>query len=72
MFDTWADRVATVNEPESQRALMAEIAVWRARRLTDVPATRQGTWALAQLLARPAHHTTIEPELSALEQAMPL
>ncbi len=49
MFETWADRVATVNEPESQRALMAEIAVWRARRLTDVPATRQGTWAIAKL-----------------------
>ena len=49
MFETWADRVATVNEPESQRALVAEIAVWRARRLTDVPATRQGTWALARL-----------------------
>jgi len=52
MFETWSDRVATVHESESQRALMAEIAVWRARRLTDVPATRQGTWALARLHQR--------------------
>lgn len=49
MFETWADRIATVTEAESQRALLAEIAVWRARRLTEVPATRQGTWALARL-----------------------
>jgi len=66
MFETWADRVATVNESESQRALMAEIAVWRARRLTDVPATRQGTWALARL------HQQLGEEEKAVKEARQL
>ncbi len=49
MFDTWSHRVASVAEEESRRALLAEIAVARARSLGDVPAMRQATWAIAQL-----------------------
>jgi hypothetical protein len=49
MFETWSQRVAAVQEEEGRRALLAEIAVARARSLGDVPATRQATWAMATL-----------------------
>ncbi|MBX2803444.1 MAG: hypothetical protein KTR31_37535 [Myxococcales bacterium] len=45
----WSDRQANAHTPEARRALLAELAVWRARNLTNVSATRRATYTIARL-----------------------
>ncbi len=47
--DPWSDRIAAVNDDGPRRALLAEIGIWRAGRLTDIAAARQSTYALSRL-----------------------
>ena len=66
MFDRWADRVAAVNEEDGRRALLAEIALARARQLGDVPAAREATWAIARL------HQLLGDDAKAVSEAQQL
>lgn len=47
--DPWSDRIAKINDDGPRRALLAEIGLWRASRLTDIQAARQATYALSRL-----------------------
>lgn len=51
-FTQWRDRVQAASVEHAQRALLGEIGMWRAQRLTDVSAQREATWALAELYRR--------------------
>lgn len=47
--DPWSDRIAKIQDDGPRRALLAEIGLWRASRLTDIQAARQATYALSRL-----------------------
>lgn len=46
----WSDRFDSAQTDEERRAMTVELATWRARHLTDIPATRRATYTLARLL----------------------
>ena len=47
--DPWSDRIAAATEDGPRRALLAEVSLWRASRLTDIVAARQSTYAISRL-----------------------
>jgi len=51
-FSTFAPALADAKDEASQRRLLAEVGVWRATRLTDIPAQREAAYALATLFHR--------------------
>lgn len=51
-FPQWRDRIADARDERARRALLGEIGVWRAQRLTDLPAQRDAAWALSELYHR--------------------
>lgn len=61
-FPTWDARVRTARDERTRRTLLGEVGLWRARRLTDLPAQREATWALSEL-----HRLLGEPERAAHE-----
>lgn len=64
--DPWTDRIAQSQEPAERRALLAEVAGWRARHLGDIPATRAATLAISKL------HRLLGDEESAVREARSL
>ncbi len=55
-FDKWTNRIAAAADEHSRRAVLAEIGAWRAAKLTDVPASRQATFAMSRLYALLGDH----------------
>ncbi|MEN0065394.1 MAG: hypothetical protein AAGA48_24830 [Myxococcota bacterium] len=51
-LEMWSDRMGKAQSVEDQRALLADLAVWRARHLSDVVATRRATYTIARLHQR--------------------
>lgn len=45
----WSDRLANAQTDEARRALLAELALWRAKNLTNITATRRATYTVALL-----------------------
>jgi len=50
-FHRFDDRLTQANDPDAQRALLGELAAWRAQHLTDVPALREAAFAVSKLYA---------------------
>ncbi|HHO52202.1 MAG TPA: hypothetical protein ENK18_15330 [Deltaproteobacteria bacterium] len=48
----WSDRLADAQTDEDRRALLAELALWRVKNLTDITATRRATYTVALLYQR--------------------
>lgn len=48
-FERWTARLQAAADADAQRGLLAELAMWRAQRLTDVPASREATFAISRL-----------------------
>lgn len=65
-MDQWSDRIAQSHEPADRRALLAEVAGWRARHLGDIPATRAATLAISRL------HRLLGDEEAAVREARSL
>lgn len=58
----WSDRLATAESDEARRALLVELATWRAKHLTDIPATRRATYTMARLLQQSGDHARAAKE----------
>ncbi len=65
-MDQWTQRVQSARDEETQRSLMAEVALWRARRLHDVVASRGATLALSKL------HEQLDEREAAVREARSL
>src|SRR5690606_24120136 len=65
-LDQWSDRIAQSQDPAERRALLAEVAGWRARHLGDIPATRAATLAISKL------HRLLGDEEAAVREARSL
>ncbi len=55
-LEMWSDRMGRAQSVEDQRALLADLAVWRARHLSDVVATRRATYTIARLHQKLGNH----------------
>lgn len=65
-FDHWSDRIGAANEPAARRALLAEVATWRARNLVDILAMREATYAVSRLHALLGDHEAAVREARSL------
>lgn len=50
-FGHWNERIDAATDEHARRALLGEIGVWRAQRITDIPAQRTASFALSMLYA---------------------
>lgn len=65
-FERWNDALQSANDHDARQSLLAEIAGWRARNLTDIPGQREAAWAIAQL------HRGLERKDDAVREARSL
>ena len=65
-FNHWSPRITAAEELSTRKALLTEIAYWRATRLGDIPAQRDASYGLARL------HSVLGDPASAIREAQAL
>ncbi|MBW1879382.1 MAG: hypothetical protein JRJ84_13545, partial [Deltaproteobacteria bacterium] len=65
-FERWTERIIAAEDERSRRELLAEIGQWRAGHLTDIPALREGAYAMSRLYAVLGDHEGATREAKSL------
>ena len=65
-FERWNDRLATAIDKDTQRAMLAEISLWRARNLRDLPGQREAAFAMTQIYRKQGNDAAARREAEGL------
>ncbi len=65
-FERWNDRLATAIDKDTQRAMLAEISLWRARNLRDLPGQRDAAFAMTQIYRKQGNDAAARREAEGL------